>query len=228
MSHTAPQRHGEQRFFSVLTFNGLAARIGASLPAGPRVGIIGGTRLACPLSRPLCRHLGAGLAAIADLVLLTGGVAGAGEAVGRAFDRACAAAGRAAAVFHILPEGAGTCDYGTTLPAGADMVQRRQVLARLAPVYVAVEGGMGTADEIGIARSQGAVVIAVAATGGAAGHAYPALAGPPQAEPLLWQHLADASLDPRQLADAAIGLVAGIVRQIKSPASEIECKTNAI
>ena len=192
-------------------FDRMAMEIGSRLPAGPRVGIIGGTVFYRPHSADLCRAVGRQLADFSPLVVITGGVAGVGETVGLAYQAACIQAGRPSHLYHVLPDGPLSAGSGTTLHAGRGMLERRQVLARLAPVYVAVEGGDGTADEIRIACRQPAAVVAVAATGGAAKSAWPALPRPGGVVPEDWQRLADDRLAPADLAATVVRIVAAVL-----------------
>ena len=192
-------------------FDRMAQDIDARLPPGPRVGIVGGTVFYRPHSAELCREVGRQLADFDPLVVITGGVAGVGETVGLAYQAACIEAGRPPLLYHVLPEGFPPAGSGKTLKAGTSMPARRQVLACLAPVYVAVEGGDGTADEIRIACRQPAVVVAVAATGGAAKSAWPELPRPVGVLPEDWQRLSDERLAPADLAGAVVRIVATVL-----------------
>ena len=49
---------------------------------------------------------------------------------------------------------------------GTTMIDRREVLARVAPVYICVEGGPGTEYEARVALAQGAILIPVGRFGG--------------------------------------------------------------
>jgi hypothetical protein len=75
----------------------------------------------------------------------------------------------AAEVFHLLPTVCRPLTYGTTIPAGRDMEERREILGRSAPVYVLIEGGPGSVHEVEIALRSGGWVIPLKITGGAAG-----------------------------------------------------------
>jgi hypothetical protein len=194
---------------SVFEFDQAADAIGRQLPAGLRVGILGG-RVLDQFGMELCRALGQELAALRDAVVITGGVAGAGETVAAAYVEACQKVSSSGHLFHLLPEGSRPPGSGTTLFAGGTMAERRQVLGRLAPVYVAVGGGIGTLDEIQIARTHGAAVLAVAASGGAAAKAWSAPARPPALSGEQWGQLADSSLGPSRMA-AAVARILGIL-----------------
>jgi len=179
---------------SLLYFIGLAASIQPRLPAGLRLGVIGGSRLFNARSRPFCLAIGEILAEIPGLVLITGGVAGVGDTVCDGYASGCRANQRDAATCHILPEGHENGGKHPTLYAGRTMKERREVLGRLAGVYLAVEGGSGTAHEIRIARSQGATVVPVAALGGAAERAYRLLKCPQGVNPLDWDRIGNSVL----------------------------------
>src|ERR1700722_18736492 len=107
-------------------FDQEARRIEAILPCGPRVGVLGSTEFYHADSERTCAEIGRVLAGIPDLLLLTGGVEGIGEAVGRSFFQTRCNSGQPPRVYHLLPEGEPTWDYGETLFAGADMTERRE------------------------------------------------------------------------------------------------------
>ena len=113
----------------------------ALLPPGPRLAVLGSTDFWHADSERTCTEIGRLLAGIPGLVLLTGGVEGIGEAVGASFFQTRRDAGQEPLVFHVLPEGEPSWDYGETLIAGADMTERREILGRLSGVFVMVEGG---------------------------------------------------------------------------------------
>ena len=149
------------------TFDQETKRIRSLLLPGSPVAIIGSSSFHHPESRLFCQELGRALAEVPNLVLLTGGVPGVGEAVGRAFNRPFEVLGQVVApIFHILPEGPYLWDYGHTFYTGTTMEHRREVLGRLAGCYVVIEGGPGTQHEATVAASQGALVIPVGRFGG--------------------------------------------------------------
>jgi predicted Rossmann-fold nucleotide-binding protein len=151
---------------SPVRFDQEADKLGAALPRGPRVVVIGSTSFWHEQSESTCTYVGRLLAAIPGLVLVTGGVEGVGETTGRSFFQARCEAGREPRVFHVLPYGEEAWDYGETHFAGSNMAERREVLARMAGVYLAVEGGPGTVHEAEVASARGAVVIPVGRSGG--------------------------------------------------------------
>ena len=69
-------------------FDREARRLGALFPAGPRLVVIGSTDFWHRDSERTCTHVGRLLTDIPDLVLITGGVEGIGEATGRSFFQA--------------------------------------------------------------------------------------------------------------------------------------------
>ena len=103
------------------------------------------------------------LASLGHVLLVTGGLKGAAEAIGRSFD---GARGGRGLVVHILPIGHEVPNFGSIHFAGSSLAHRRELLGRLASVYIVVEGGPGTADEVAIARSEGSCIIPVACLGG--------------------------------------------------------------
>lgn len=180
-----------------------ASRVEKHLPAGPRLVVIGSTSFWHAESEATCDRLGQLLAALPGLVLITGGVEGVGEAVGRRFFQTRRAAGLEPSVFHVLPEGSEVWDYGTTYFAGADMSERREILGRLARVYLAVEGGPGTAHEAKVARARGAVVVPVGHLGGHAAALYAQSQRPAVIEEHTWAVLGSLTAGPEATAVAA-------------------------
>lgn len=159
-------------------FDREANAIGSRLPIGPRLVVIGSTSFWHPQSESLCIRIGGLLASIPDLVLLTGGVEGVGETVGRAFHEACRKVDRESRVYHVLPHGEPTWDYGETFFAGDDMSQRREILGRLSSLYLAVEGGPGTVHEAEVASGRRAMVIPVGRSGGHSAELYSRMSCP--------------------------------------------------
>ena len=76
-----------------------ARRLDALLPHGRRVGVLGSTDFWHGDSERTCTEIGRLLAGIPGLVLLTGGVEGIGEAIGRSFFQARLKLGRSRASF---------------------------------------------------------------------------------------------------------------------------------
>jgi hypothetical protein len=82
-----------------------ARATGAQLAAGRRVGVIGSTSFWGKDSEEICEKAGRLLACVEEIVLLTGGMTGVAEVVGRSFCRARQLAGLAPSLYHILPNG---------------------------------------------------------------------------------------------------------------------------
>jgi hypothetical protein len=185
-------------------YDDLARRIESRFPAGPRLVVIGSTDFWHAESEATCIGVGLLLASIPDLVLITGGVEGVGETVGRSFFAARIEAGQEPRVYHVLPEGEPEWDYAETLIAGADMAQRREVLARLAEIYLAIEGGPGTVHEAAVASARKAVVIPVGRSGGHAGELYARMDRPAALDEATWIALGAATTTPEETAAAAV------------------------
>jgi hypothetical protein len=179
-----------------------ADRIQAHFPVGPRVVIIGSTSFWHDDSEPTCTTLGRLLAGIADLVLITGVVEGVGETVGRSFFQTRLTSGQEPRVYHVLPHGEEAWDYAETLFAGADMTERREVLARLAGLYLAIEGGPGTVHEAAVARSRNAAVVPLGRSGGHAIDLYNAMTKPDWLDDPTWTLLGARGATPDEAAAA--------------------------
>jgi SLOG cluster4 family len=184
-----------------------ARRIEAHLPRGLRVGVLGSTDFWHADSERTCAEIGRLLAAIPKLLLLTGGVEGIGEAIGRSFFDARRNAGQEARVYHLLPEGEPIWDYGDTLFAGADMTERREILGRLSRLFVMVEGGPGAGHEADVAAAQGAVVIPVGRSGGYSATLYDRISRPPAIDAATWAVFGARESTPEKTAEALVRAV---------------------
>ncbi len=188
-----------------------ASEILRKLPRGPRIAIIGSTEFWHEDSQQTCEALGELLAGLSDIVILTGGVEGIGETVGRRFSVASARLGHSAKIFHVLPRGEATWDYGETLFAGDDMEQRREILGRLANIYIVIEGGPGTVHEARVARARCAPVIPIGRSGGFAGGLYSELERPEFASENAWVRLGATATPPKDAARATFEIAAGFL-----------------
>lgn len=195
-------------------FDEQSANLTAQLPAAARIAVIGSTSFWHPDTEATCQLIGMRLAQLDRLLLLTGGVSGVGEAVGRSFFAACGGEQR---TFHVLPAGCAPWDYGVTLFAGRTMDERREVLGRMASLYLVIEGGPGTAHEHQVASQRGAAIIPIGRTGGHAGTIYPRTTKPTVVAQADWEALGSA--EPAVIAAA----VASIIRA----AIEIEAEGDA-
>ena len=166
-------------------------QVARRLPLGPRLAVIGSASFWGADSREICESAGVHLAALEGLVLLTGGVPGVGEAVGRSFvETRCRLSGETSAC-HILPRGSESWDYGITIFAGSSMLDRREILGRLARVYLAVEGGPGTVHEAEVVQASGAAIVPIGRTGGFAQEIYSTLKCPEAGIQSEWDILGD-------------------------------------
>ena len=197
-----------------------AASLDPAFPPGRRLVVVGSTSFWGKDTPELCRRLAARLAGIADLIAITGGMAGVGQTFGRSFVDERRRLGLAEQLYHLLPLGLEACDSGVTLFAGRDYEERREILGRLAQTYVVIEGGPGTEHEVRVARGRGAAVIPVARSGGHAGDVYPSVERTPGAESPDWELLQDrmAPLDAvtsavQRLVEATFSHMTGVTRE---------------
>jgi hypothetical protein len=184
-----------------------ARRLDAQLPRGPRVAVLGSTDFWHADSERTCAEIGRLLAGIPGLTLLTGGVEGIGEAVGRSFFQARRDAGQEPRVYHVLPQAQPAWDYGETLFAGADMTERREVLGRLSTLFVMVEGGPRAGHEAEVAAAHGAVVIPVGRSGGYAATLYGRVSHPPAIDADTWAVLGASGSTPEETGRAVLRAV---------------------
>jgi len=181
------------------------------LPPGPRVTVLGSTDFWHADSESTCKAIGQLLANIQGLVLLTGGVEGIGEALGRGFFQARRDAGQKPLVYHVLPHGEPSWDYGETLFAGKDMTARREILGRLSRIFVMIEGGPRTGHESEVAMAQGAVVIPVGRSGGFAESIYARMTRPSAVDTATWNVLGARESTSQETADAVLRAVQAIL-----------------
>jgi hypothetical protein len=127
--------------------------------------------------------------------------------VGRTFFQARAEAGLEPRVFHVLPDGEPAWDYGETLFAGSDMTERREILGRLASVYLMVEGGPRAGHEADVALAHRALVIPVGRSGGTAAALYARTSRPKQISVGNWETLGSSAASPEETARAAVAAV---------------------
>ena len=192
-----------------------ARRICAAFPCGPRLVVIGSASFWGADSHPLCQAIAADLAAVAELVAVTGGRRGVGLTFGRAFAAARRAAGYPENLFHLLPHGMGPCATGVTVGAGSGAIERREVLGRVGHVYLVIEGGPGTEYEAAVATGCGVPVIPVGRTGGHAGELHRRSVCPPGFPRADWDLLADPGA-PREQVVAAVGRLVRVALACRS------------
>ncbi len=188
-------------------YESAAQRIRLTMPKSPCAVIIGSTTFWDPESEPTCQQIGVCLAEVPNLTLATGGMSGVGDTVGRSFYAATRAVSGNSRVVHLLPVDCEPRPYGVTLYAGDDMRERREILGRIAGVYIVVEGGPGTQHEAAVAQSCGATIIPVGRSGGAAAELYNILPCPPKVDGTVWSVLNEVSVHPRKIAQAVSVLV---------------------
>ena len=198
---------GTPDFGLAMDYEAEAARIRGELPEQPSVVVIGSSSFWNHDSEEICKHVGLELAGLATVNLITGGVEGVGEAVGRSFDAAAKQQSKSRSVFHVLPVGSDVWDYGATLLVGSNMIERREVLGRLTQTYIAIEGGSGTLYEANVARRNGATILPVARTGGVAASLYESMVTPEVSQSLNWETMADKTVSPQRVAAAVLELV---------------------
>ncbi|MGK7919372.1 MAG: response regulator [Trichodesmium sp.] len=172
----------------------IARNLVAQIKSEHRVAIIGSTSFWGVTTEVICNATGKRLATLAkseNLAVLTGGVNGIPEAVSRSFWRECNQQNQPAPVYHIQPEGLPYWEYGTNIYAGKTLSERRQILARIASIYLLIEGGAGAKQEAEVAMDAGAIVIPVGLTGGFAQELYQQMSRPYYIPAQLWEKLGE-------------------------------------
>lgn len=110
-------------------------------------------------------------------------------------------------LFHLLPHGAGEQKSGVTLTAGSDFHERREIIGRVAQVYLVIEGGPGTQHEAAVAAAQGAALIPLGRTGGWAGTLHARMSCPEVLAKDDWELLAEVDAPHEQVVGAVGRLV---------------------
>jgi hypothetical protein len=183
------------------------------VPAGPRLAVLGSSSFWGKDSMKICEAVGTNIATIDDMLLFTGGVSGVGESVGRSFFVARQKLSRSPGVYHILPRGEIGWDYGETFFSGSNMIERREVLGRLARVFLTIEGGPGTEYEVKVAQSTGAFVIPLSRTGGFSENLYGRMTCPIPEIEMEWQVLDSSSAELEQVSRAVRTIVEVLLGQ---------------
>lgn len=196
----------------------IAEALKSNFSSAKRLAVIGSMSFSHPNTERVCRSIGHCLAAFEDLIVITGGVSGIAEAVSRSLwnNRKTVSTG-GASVFHMQPQGFDPWDYGENITAGRTMEERRHLLARVAPVYLLLEGGFGAEQESQIALSCGALLIPVGFTGGAARSLFDrfnavAMESLPENQRQAWITLDSYLQNPEAIAAAVATLVAGAMK----------------
>ncbi|MDY6902184.1 MAG: macro domain-containing protein [Cyanobacteriota bacterium] len=193
ISHFPPKQTANPKFQKI------ARELLTKIPDAQKLAVIGSTSFWGDTSEAICKAAGRYLAKIDNLVMLTGGVSGIPEAVSRSFspDR----------VFHLQPQGYQPWDYGHNLYGGVEYRERREILARMASVYLLIEGGPGSEHEARRALEMGAVVIPVGRTGGFSEKLYAEIDCPNYIPVELWENLGRREENPEEVGIAIAQIV---------------------
>ncbi len=204
----------------------IAKQLVPKISSEHRVAIIGSTSFWGVNTEAICNATGRKLATLEEnLALLTGGVTGIPEAVSRSFWRECSQQNQPAPVYHIQPEGFEPWEYGTNLYGGKTLFERREILARMASVYVLIEGGPGAKQEAEVAIEAGAVVIPVGVTGGCAKQFYQKMCRPYYIPSELWQKLGQQNISSETVGEAIAQILPKIWQRPKDPIFDPEKKS---
>ncbi len=188
-------------------FDAEATRIRTLFSVGPRLVVVGSTSFYGKDSRLLCEVIAKTFASLPSLVCVTGGMDGVGKTFAESFFNARRSIrSTSETLYHLLPQGMSTIDCGTTLGAGFDLDDRREILGRIGQVYLVIEGGPGTEHEVSIATTHGHPRIPLAMTGGEAASEYDRLPCPAWATIDDWKLLANIQVSPVEIAPVILKL----------------------
>jgi hypothetical protein len=90
-----------------------------------------------------------------------------------------------------------------------------EILGRICPVYIVVEGGPGTVHEAEVASKVGAIVIPIARTGGCAADLYKTMTPLSSVDKTKWQSLNDIHLKPEEVGELVKHIVEIIIQTQK-------------
>mmetsp|Transcript_118874 Transcript_118874/g.343816 ORF Transcript_118874/g.343816 Transcript_118874/m.343816 type:complete len:585 (-) Transcript_118874:117-1871(-) len=190
-------------------------KLAAEMGPAPKVCIVGSTAFQSEGSEDLFRRLALALAQRVGkrAVFITGGLSGASATFAQHF-------GSGAPMFHLMPWGERSgFQHGVDRQMCKDQPQKREVVGRLADIYISIEGGPGVGEEILLAHRGGARVVPLARTGGASSGMFTfpqeALRVPPHIPEDLWALLSDEGADIQQSAEAAAQIVMSHIAQLE-------------
>ena len=189
----------------------MCVAVDGRIPRGGRLGVIGGASFFHPGSERTCVAIGKCLAGVCPLAVITGGRPGVGETIARSFFRSCCDNKRDPHVYHLLPVGSLPRDQGTTLYCGENVIERREVLARVAGLYLSIEGGPGTRYEAEAALANGAIIIPVGRFGGYSKDLYGKMPIPHGVIRQHWNALGKNDIPPDELAGIVTMLVSTLL-----------------
>jgi hypothetical protein len=199
-----------------------AESLDSVIATGPRLVVLGSTSFRGEDGRKLCQSLAAGLAKVAPLIVLTGGMDGVGRVFERSFAKARQTASLPENLYHLLPRGFGPCDTGVTLVTGIDLRERREVLGRLSDVCLVIEGGPGTEHEVAVATSRRIPLVPLGRSSGHAGELHARLLCPLWAPASDWALLGDRSASHGTVVSAVRRLVQAALARGAEPMHPLE------
>ncbi|XP_063963431.1 uncharacterized protein LOC129273642 isoform X2 [Lytechinus pictus] len=212
-----------------------------SLPDTGCVYIAGGTKYYYDKSAEICKAIGAALAKLPTVTLITGGFYGVGHDVSKSFYDERRKLKMEPRVWHILPtkderDCSAQADqrqdksfkkppFGQTLYCGESVRQRESIVSKVFDVCIIVEGGPGAAHEAEEFTWSDHTVIPIKCTGGAAGGKFKVphkiFELPPGVNRDDWQLLSNKSVSAVEIGAA----VARIVRALQEGVvSQITCQ----
>ena len=155
------------------------------LPDGDYIYICGGSHFYSSNGEKICKLLGKELAKLKSIVLVTGGFFGIGDTVAKSFHDKRKKLGLPINIYHTMPVNDpadrsrktrqredGTMEpspYGESIFLGKSVRQCSTISTRVFNICIVIEGGPSSAYEVQQFAWNGAVVIPVKSTGGAAG-----------------------------------------------------------
>ena len=199
----------------------------SQLPEGNCVYISGGSQFYSPNCEAICKLLGKELAKRESNFVVTGGYFGVGDVVAKSFHDKRKKLGLPLNLFHAVAvkdpadksrqtrqRADGTMEpvpYGETIFLGNSVRQCNTATTRVMNICILIEGGPGAAYEVQQLAWNGAIVIPVKCTGGAAGGKFNVPSGifhrPPGVSESVWSVLGDESATVADIVDSLIHIV---------------------
>ncbi|GFV51840.1 TIR domain-containing protein [Trichonephila clavipes] len=213
--------------------------------------VIGSSKLQNQRAEEICKAIGAELAKVERVSLVTGGFFGAADITAKTFNECrknnfdYSANKEESAVVHILPmhdsedltakarqnpDGSfEAVPYGKTVFLGDSVKERETVAARLLDTCIVIEGGPGVVHEMEEFIWNDHFVIPIMSTGGAAGGHFGVpvkiFEVPPGVDDADWSVLSDQEATPETVAKAVVNIMVSLKKSLSSPTNTLQKST---
>lgn len=210
--------------------------------------VTGSSKLQSPRAEEICRAIGAELAKVENVSIVTGGFYGAAEITATTFhecrENNATCSKEESSVVHILPmhdtedltakarqnpDGSfEAIPFGKTFFLGDSVKERETVVARLVDTCIVIEGGPGVVHEVEEFIWNDHFVIPIMSTGGAAGGLYGVPVKifelPPGVDAADWSVLSEKEASAEAVAKAVVNIIVSLKKAVASPINTLKSK----